>query len=254
MPSSIKTYVQLLCGLTLAGGVSSAFAQTGPNLALGKPVVGGSGSWQGAAPGGNPYDIGQFSAPNVTTNTADSDGDPTNDSPMFDPQDTGGAVGAMWLGKEADLSEDFVIDFVTSIAFQSFSLVNTHNAQFDDRSTGVFEIYGSNAVVPRIIDETGDGGVDLLNPVLLASGSLAFQGIATDPVDPESFPSASATPYRYIRFNALSMAGPQVGGFFGVGLNEFRAFAVPEPGSTLLTVLSLSTLFLRRRRQPGSRR
>lgn len=221
--------------LTFLSG--SALAAVGPNLALGKPVVGGSGSWFNDAPNGNPYNSGQFSAQLVTDSGLDTDLDPTNNSPLMEDQTV------IWLGKEKDLTEDFVLDFLTATSFGSFTLVNTHNAQFNDRGTGDFQIFGSNTVAPRPTTETGAGGVDLVSPVLLSSGTLNYQIQADDPIEPQEFLSANTAPFRYIRFNANSaLPQPPAGQFFGVGLNEFRAFTVPEPSSIVLMALGLGAL------------
>ncbi len=238
-------FLKLVSSLAVTAFLSgSAFAAVGPNLALGKPVVGGSGAWDGAAPGGAPYDGGQFPAQFVTDNGLDTDGDPTNNSPM------GEGDGVSWLGKEADVTEDFVLDFGLPTRFGSFTLVNTHNRQFNDRGTGDFQIFGSNTVAPRATTETGAGGVDLVNPVLLTSGTLGpYQIQANDPIEPQEFFTSNTAPFQYVRFNTLT-ALPQPGpALFGVGLNEFRAFTIPEPSSIALAAVGVGALTLRRRRR-----
>ena len=235
---------RLLFGLALVASFNrSAFAEVGPNLALSKPVVGGSGSWSGAAPAGNSYNVGQFSAQLVTDNGLDTDANLTNNSPMFEDQNV------IWLGKEADVVEDFVIDFGAPTRFGSFALVNTHNAQFNDRGTGDFQIFGSNTVTQRGTTETGAGGVDLVNPVLLTSGTMAYQLQVDDPIEPQEFFTSNTAPFQYVRFNALSALPQPPGGTFGVGLNEFRAFTVPEPSSLVVAALGFGALALRRGRR-----
>ena len=215
----------------LGAAAGSANAQSSINVAFNRPVVGGSGAWNQEN-----YLNGTFSADNVTDNQNDVDGNP-NGGPINEPaQDD-----SYWLGKDGDVLEDFVVDLGAPVAVDYFELVNSRNG--GDRATGAFEIYGSNTVAARSTAETGAGGVDLVDPVLLASGTLSMPGSPPPQHNPETFDSNSATPYRYIRFNTLG-ATPGLG---NVGLNEIRVFEVPEPAGLSLLAVAAGGLLTRRR-------
>lgn len=93
--------------------------------------------------------------------------------------------------------------------------------------------------------------MDLAGAAQILAGTLTPQtypgptGIDGDPdgtpLVPDSFNLPSVGPFRYLRFDALSMgaAADKSGGAVGVGLNEIRV-CVPEP--TCLSLLLLIPL------------
>jgi len=217
----------------VAVGAFSAPAQAQQVPISPTSVIGGSGSWSA-----NPYDSGQFNA----TLVADFQGATTG---INEPdQNPGDADGGFWLGKEGGVVEDFVLDLGAQTQLGSVNLFNTHNGNFNDRATGAFEIFGSNTVEARPTTETGAGGVDLVTPVSVGSGTLAFQPRENDPIEPQTFPLTGN--FRYLRFNTL---GPAVG-VPNVGLNEIQVFQVPEPAA--LTLLGAAGLLALRRRRRTS--
>ena len=138
-----------------------------------------------------------------------------------------------------------MIDLGSPKPIGGFEIFNTRNGPYDDRGTGDFSIHAANALF--FID--GFHGFDLSGAeTVLASGRLTTQTYAGGfnsqggtPLVPDEFLSNSAIPFRYLRFDALSIgaAGDKGFGPAGVGINEFRVFAaVPEPSSLLLAALA----------------
>jgi hypothetical protein len=217
MMSRLKSFVE--CGLFLvafASLVSLATNVQADQVVL-EPasVIGGSGSWAGA----NDWDVGQFNATLVADNqTATTEIDEPDQSPGDDN-------GGFWLGKENDEEEFFVLDLGQQYNIQRIDIFNTHNAQFDDRATNGYEIYGSNSVGPNNDPDTGAGGDDLVNGVLIASGELAEQIGADDPIDAESIVPTNGGPFQYLRFQTVGPFHPgQVRTQRSVGINEILIF------------------------------
>ena len=197
------------------------------NVANGKPVIGGSGSYNG-----NPYNVGTFPAGNVTDGVG-----------AFDPFNNTGPINennatGYWLGSDGVTPEYFVLDLGSAVDISQIDLFNTHNDGFNDRATGNFTIEGANAVT--FVNPTV--GFDIVGGTTIVNSFLAFQADDGNPLAYEltaqSFAPSTYGPFRYIKFNALQINPNATGGQNGVGLNEIRIFAtVPEP-STLLLLLS----------------
>lgn len=136
-----------------------------------------------------------------------------------------------------DLGAAYVIDFV--------ELFNTHNAQYFDRGTGDFRILASNSVI-----QVGNMGFDLAGTetVLIDSTLLAQGGVQAGVLDGQNFAVADTNAFRYIQFNADSVAvgGNPCCGTNVYGLNEIRITAVPEP--TTLAIFALAIMGLASRR------
>ena len=213
------------------------------NWANGTPVIGGSGDYSN----GDFNTGGGFDTQNVTNG---QNATPDNDTGGITEPDQDGSY---WLGRQGVSSGYFVIDLGTPRAIGSFEIFNTRNGPYDDRGTGDFEIYGSNSLVAS---GTPGYGSDLGGAVaLLAAGTLTeqtypggFGSQGNTPIVSDVFASGSTGPFRYIRFNALSVGAANDRGFAidnGLGLNELRVLSpVPEPGTFLLGVVSLLGILL----------
>jgi hypothetical protein len=175
-----------------------AHAQT--NVALGKAIIDGSGSWDGGAVGvGAPYNGGQFPAQLAV------------DGVTFEAND---AAISYWLGREQTLDEYFTLDLGGAYTVDQINLYNTHNRQFNDRGTEEFAIYGSLEV---------DGANQLVNPFPVLSGSLLDTSFEED-LPAESFTAddgLNVTSVRYLQFQALSSTY----GNNNVGLNEIEVIS-----------------------------
>jgi hypothetical protein len=187
--------VTVLFGI-LSTATSQAQAQ---NVALGRPIIDGSGTWNGAAPGESPFNGGTFPA------TLTVDGNKS--------EPTDGTV-SYWLGREADVTAYFTLDLQDERNIDEIRLFNTHNRQFNDRMTDEFIIYASNAV---------DAANQLIDPVPILSGNLSNVAGQVDIV-PDIFTPATGLPSgiaaRYLRFETLT-AQP---GLINVGLNEIEVY------------------------------
>jgi hypothetical protein len=193
------------------------------NIAHNKPIIGGSGDY----PNG-PFNSGAFPAYSVTDGFGAT---PDNDVGQIWEYN---GIG-YWLGTAGPSTGYFVLDLGTPYNIGLIELFNTHNGPYQDRGTGDFKITASNSIV-----DMGGSNFDLVSPVQIASGTLAPQ---TDGVYlvPSAYTASSAGPFRYLRFDALSIGAHGTYGFNGVGLNEMRVFealaAVPEPGVSLIFAL-----------------
>ncbi len=170
------------------------------NLALGRPVIAGSGAYPSVAfnvAGGS----GDFSATNVTDGSA---------SDVF--------ASTYWLGREGMTNEHFTLDLGGSVAIDQVLLRNTHNNQYNDRGTANFRLFAASAV---------DGSNQLVSPVQILTSTLTTRTItaptpATSPVPADAFtPTNGLTPVtaRYLKFEALTSSYG-----LNVGLNEIEVF------------------------------
>lgn len=186
------------------------------NIANGAPIIGGSGDY----PGG-PFNSGLFPTSHVT------------DGVNANPDNNVGTItefygSGYWLGPQGATTGYFVLDLGAAYNIGSVELFNTGNGQFQDRGTGNFTISASNSIV-----NVGFNGMDLVSPVQIVAGSLTPQFSAPF-LTPDFFAASNSGPYRYLRFDALSIGAIGSFGFNGVGLNEMRVFeaaAVPEPST-----------------------
>lgn len=196
-PLDCRGILLLLAFAACAASASRASAQS--NVALGKPIIDGSGSWSGGVGQAAPFNGGSFPASKVV------------DGVVTEPPD---GVISYWLGREQLENEYFTIDLGQNYLLDRIELFNTHNRQFNDRSTDEFALFGATAVGPDN---------KLLNPIPLLSGNLTDRtGAAL--IQPDVFTPANGLQVkdvRYLRFDALSST------YNGrnVGLNEIRAFS-----------------------------
>jgi hypothetical protein len=197
------------------------------NVAAHKPVVDGSGSWDGGVQCvGQPFNAGTFPAGRVT------------DESMADAN-TGRT--SYWLGREFCDNEYFTIDLEGIFDLDEVVLRNAHNTQFNDRGTGEFIIYGATEL---------DGANQLVDQFVVTAGDLtntAGQTILTA----DTFAIGDdVPPARYLKFQALTYLSSATNG--SAGLNEFEVYGtvIPEPGTTALAIVGLGCVcvFARRRR------
>ena len=189
-----STYGNGNVGLNEIEVYSSTFVS--PNRALGKPVIDGSGAWDGDVVGvGADFDAGPFPA------TAVTDGSITD-------TDT-----SIWLGREGVSEEYFTVDLGGPVNIQEILLRNTTNREFADRGTMDFRISAADAV---------DGSNQLVNPVEILVGKLP-NSAGISPQLSTVFTAANGlqtTSARYLRFESLGAT------FFNdnVGLNEIEVY------------------------------
>jgi hypothetical protein len=194
------------------------------NIANGKPVIGSTNDING-----NAYNstAGDFDLSNVTDGqTASPDNNTGTITETF-------ANDGYWLGPNLASTAYFVLDLGAAYRIDQIVLFNTSNGSPQERGTGNFTVKASNSIT-----NVGALGDDLSGTIVtLASGTLAPENNTPTTVVPQSFLSAdTATAYRYIRFDALSISA--LDGANGVGLNEIRLFeAVPEPASLILLLI-----------------
>jgi hypothetical protein len=188
------------------------------NVAAGKPVIDGSGAWNGGV-----QCVGEaFNGPNFPATRV------TDDSIADNHTATGRS--SYWLGRENCINEYFTVDLGAVYDIDEIELVNAHNAQFNDRGTDEFVIYGATEV---------DGANQLIDPFVLVSANLArTDGQAV--ITPESFTEANGLlpgQARYIQFWALTYHSSATNG--SAALNEIRVYGevVPEPSTLVLASL-----------------
>jgi hypothetical protein len=191
-PLDYRSILLLVALAACAASASQASAQS--NVALGKPIIDGSGSWSAS-----PFNGGSFPASKVV------------DGVVTEPPD---GVISYWLGREQLENEYFTIDLGQNYLLDRIELFNTHNRQFNDRSTDEFALFGATAVGPDN---------KLLDPIPLLSGNLTDR-TGANLILPDVFTPANGLQVkdvRYLRFDALSST------YNGrnVGLNEIRAFS-----------------------------
>lgn len=176
------------------------------NLALGRTVINGSGSYPSVGfnvVGGS----GDFTASNVTDGSA---------SDVF--------AGSYWLGREGVTNEYFILDLGNPVAIDQVLLRNTHNWQFNDRGTANFRLFAASEV---------DGSNQLVSPVQVLNSTLTTRTIAAptppgSPVPGDSFTSVNGlTPVtaRYLKFETLTSSYAA-----NVGLNEIEVFGTAVTG------------------------
>jgi hypothetical protein len=213
---------------------SNETANAAINIANGKPIIGGSGDY----PGG-PFNSGLFPSLRVT--------DGVNAIPNNDVGTITENYGAgYWLGPNFVTTGYFVLDLGAPYNIGSVELFNTGNGVFQDRGTGNFTISASNSIV-----FIGSNGMNLVSPTQIVSGTLTPQ-LAGPFLTPDFFTVSNSGPYRYLRFDALSIGAIGSFGFNGVGLNEIRVFesvaTTPEP-STFIVLGAIAGIGYRLRRK-----
>ncbi len=207
------------------------------NIANGKPVIGGNSDYSA----GDFNTGGAFATSHVTNGLNAS---PDNNTGSITE---GFGDNSYWLGRQGNSAGYFVLDLGALYAIGDIELFNTRNGTALDRGTGNFTIKASLTAA----DTFTSVGWDLTGAIAtIASGTLSAQTISS-PLTSQPFVSSSNFYFRYIRFDALSIASvnpPQ-----GVGLNEIRLFAssypIPEPSTFALMGMGLFGLAVRRRRQ-----
>jgi len=200
-------------GVIMTTGVSQIVLTT-------NSVIGGSGAWDVQT-----YTATFYGAHHVVDNQTG----PVSES----------APGNFWIGRENTyqyvpyLNEYFILDLGAKYLINRLELFNTHNQVWNDRATRDFVVYAANDVV-----YTGlANGYTLASTNQILNGSLAFQPFANDPIEAETFTSASGlatgTAYRYLMFKAVNTFTPVgYGGFRSVGLNEIRIYGLLPSSQT----------------------
>jgi hypothetical protein len=171
------------------------------NIAFRKPVIDGSGAWDGGVGLGAPFDGGGFPTDRVT------------DGSVADEHADGGSRSSYWLGREQTEEEYFTIDLGDVYTIEEINLRNTHNDQYSDRGTDEFAIYGALEV---------DQNNQLVDPFPIVSGNLT--DVSNLPVIPlDVFTEANGlvvSDARYLQFLAITY--PE--GKAGSGLNEILVY------------------------------
>ncbi len=192
-------------------------------------VIGGSGSWDVAA-----YNASGYGAQHVVDNQT---GDISETGP-----------GSFWLGREntytytAYGNEYFVLDLGTEYVITQVDLFNTHNQTWNDRGTSNFVLYAANSVT----NSGTNAGYGLCDPAAILSGVLAFQPVANDPLEPQTYTVGTGLPAgttcRYLMFKAVDTHQPfGYGGFRSIGLNEIRVYGtLPAASNPSLASLVIS--------------
>jgi hypothetical protein len=191
------------------------------NIAAGKPVIGGSGAWGGVNPGttciGEPFNGGRFPAARVT-----------DESLADTPNQTGRE--SYWLTRDSCPGDYFTLDLQGLYKLDEIVLQNAHNGGFNDRGTGEFVIYGSQAV---------DANNELVDEFPVLASELASAAGSTVIPEEGYFIGADIPPVQYLRFVALTANPPLVqGAWGGAGLNEIEVYGtfIPEPSSWALAM------------------
>jgi hypothetical protein len=176
------------------------YSKAEPNVALGKPIVDGSGSYDGAGTGV----IGTFGTYKVT------------DGRLDDKDYVGTTLPSYWLGRERVNNEWFVVDLEAVKEITRIDLQNTTNRQFLDRGTDAFNIQVSTA---------GPAGpwIPLLDGNL--SGPSALVHPNARPFDIFEFPATEA---RWIRFEAETYIQPNPTCCTGAGLSEMFVYGAVD--------------------------
>ena len=196
----------ILVGMLISLSVGGATAVAQANLALGKTVIDGSGSWAGGTVGvGAAWNEGSFPAVHVIDgNTQEA---------------TNGTV-SYWLSREQTPYEYFTLDLESNVAIERLHLFNTHNRQYNDRGTDEFFILAAADI---------DEQLQLVNPQLLIASNLSVVTSQADIV-PDVFTASNGLipqTARYLRFEALTSNY----GRNNVGLNEIEIYdGLPLPG------------------------
>ena len=194
-----------VAALTLASALPAVSARAQTNLALGKPVIDFSNQY------GNSPD---FAAQHVTDgSTAD----------LF--------ARSYWITDDnAGVGAFFTLDLQSIFQINELDLLNTHNAEYENRGTGSFSIYAANSLVAGTNQLSG--GQLILTGTLTDSHTLGGSGGAI-PVD--QFTAAnglSVGNYRYLQF-VVDTLPAYAQGSNAAGLNEIQVYgaAIPEPSS-----------------------
>lgn len=200
------------------------------NIAARKPVVDGSGSWDGGVQCvGQPFNAGTFPAGRVTDESI---------------ADANTGRTSYWLGREFCDNEYFTVDLEGVYDLDEVVLRNAHNTQFNDRGTGEFIIYGATEL---------DGANQLVEPFVVTAGDLTnTSGQLVLTADTFAI-GEDVPPARYLMFQALTYLSSATNG--SAGLNEFEVYGtlIPEPGTPALVIVGLGCVGVvaRRRRAAG---
>lgn len=198
------------------------------NIAARKPVVDGSGAWDGGVPCvGQPFNGGTFPAGRVTDESV---------------ADANTGRTSYWLGREYCDNEYFTVDLEGIYDLDEIVLRNTHNTQHNDSGTGEFVLYGATQL---------DGANQLVDPFVITAGDLTNTSGQLEITGDSFMIGDDVPPVRYLKFQALTYLESATNG--RAGLNELEVYGtvIPEPGTTALAIVALACVGMvaRRRRK-----
>lgn len=199
-----------------------------PNKAAGKPIIDGSGAWDGGVPCvGQPFNGGTFPAGRVTDESV---------------ADANTGRTSYWLGREYCDNEYFTVDLEGIYDLDEVVLRNAHNAQHNDSGTGEFVLYGATQL---------DGANQLVDPFVITAGDLTNTSGQLEITGDSFMIGDDVPPVRYLKFQALTYLESATNG--RAGLNELEVYGtvIPEPGTTALAIVALACVGMvaRRRRK-----
>lgn len=145
--------------------------------------------------------------------------------------------GSHWLNPDRPGPAYITVDLGSAVDNLQFDLFNTHNGQYNNRGTGLFEIWASNDLMAD-----GANGYTLGGTIAtIVSGALNAEAQQNSFLSAQHFAATDPSAYRYIQFRAITPIS-QPFTPWAYGLNEMRVFseapgAVPEPATWAMMIL-----------------